>query len=401
MRGGKIVAIHPKYNGSNAFIEYIRQSKLSMLSYDSFYGLIIKAEYIGISSECPYLTSVGPTHEDAMRQMIVKLAIIGKENNEELTPFIMPDDPDKIQKYTMSRSSFKREIHTQFKLVRKTIQNYEPICPSIVYWNIKNEDYEYISTRIDEKDAQLKYMDAWIRSIIRSIKRTQVGIIGMELMDGYLPLSTYEIKSNFGDYFTCAIYELIRLGSLGYIHGDEHLNNMMYNPDVPYFSKTTLGRALLIDFGRTYRIDAHLRYKCKSMIQTGDMNHIDEILMNIMNPDHDVVQSYLKYIKKDLLTRLIIDRNKKINTDIQNPEYIIHANEYIAKYNRTINRKFRRLEDAVLLQKAPLHPIQQSMRTRFRSMTARLSNIYKNMSRNTRKIKYSFDRSNAPETIIM
>jgi hypothetical protein len=41
MRGGKIVVIRPKYTGSNAFIEYIKHSKLSMLSYDSLYGLII------------------------------------------------------------------------------------------------------------------------------------------------------------------------------------------------------------------------------------------------------------------------------------------------------------------------------------------------------------------------
>jgi hypothetical protein len=53
-------------------------------------------------------------------------------------------------------------------------------------------------------------------------------------------------------YLDLAIYELLRLYSIGYLHGDFSQENIMVNPTYNY-TGTNSGRAMLIDFGMTFK----------------------------------------------------------------------------------------------------------------------------------------------------
>ena len=127
---------------------------------------------------------------------------------------------------------------------------------------ITDNDKASINYNPIDANAYIKINGTEARALI-----TTLGCIVMEFMDGYTILSDYldRIESKYKDYKeklvkelnkakSLAAYELVRLKQIGFIHGDLHNGNIMYNPNYKYITNDDddvehKGRALIIDFG--------------------------------------------------------------------------------------------------------------------------------------------------------
>ena len=383
MKGGRIVIANEKY--THPLNAYIENSIISVLSYESVYGIILKLEYLGKREDCPYL-SIDENQMKPLTQIILKLAIIYKYEDEPLPRLKVGEEI--VHKATMSRNSFYAEIRRQFKLVKDTIQLYEPICPTIIFWDIQRLPkettkktifgkavaklthtlFDSIRDRINTQPAG-DYTDDSLMNIMRwmdSIKfEVKVGILAMEMMDGYDTLHSI-ISSNpmqEKTYISYAIYELIRLGSLGYVHGDSHMGNILIHPTVPYFGKEYAGRAMLIDFGRTERTTKYISSKCTEIL-LGEFNDeavLFDIIKELITPF--VYRFYNTHIDIALLKMLIVHRNQTIYENLEKPNYMKNANQFIRKYNTTINNRLRSWKDMFLFNAAPLLSSRHTRKT--------------------------------------
>ena len=106
-----------------------------------------------------------------------------------------------------------------------------------------------------------------------------LGIIAMGFTENYISLHKalrrYPEKKDF--FQSLAVYELLRLYDLGYIHGDFSTANILINPNYIYNGKISeqhKGRAMLIDFGASFPVptnnntDLSIREKINIMLDT-------------------------------------------------------------------------------------------------------------------------------------
>jgi len=164
-----------------------------------------------------------------IRKLIVKVAIVNDDANEE-------DMTWGGQHVYMTADEFKLEIDNQTDIFNATLHELEPCCPSIVFADIFTMDI------IESKFKGMRH--------IKIAEDSKVGIIAMELADGYEDL--HNVRAN-ADYEKLAIYELCRFASYGFLHCDPHAGNILINETYEYVSDLR-GRALLIDFGDIKRI---------------------------------------------------------------------------------------------------------------------------------------------------
>jgi tRNA A-37 threonylcarbamoyl transferase component Bud32 len=385
MKGGRIVVASSKHTDPLKY--YIENSIISVLSHESLYGIILKLKYVGPPKKCPY-KSIGENDESPLDQIILKLAIITDHSETRLTDLVT-DEMKHTNKLGMSENLFYKEIRKQFKLVKDTIQMYEPICPTIIDWKIESYKqptkdifrktvsrirnaitspiFDSIRHRADTQTEGtytplLRNIMNWIDSM--KIYDIKIGTIAMELMEKYDTLYS-TIKSNDTmkkQYINYAVYELIRLGSLGYVHGDTHLNNILINPSDIYFNENYKGRAMLIDFGRTEKTGQYIKTQCTKILSGVKSMDINIIIKELIT--YFVYSYYKDFIDIRLLTQLIAARNSTIEKHIQDPDYIRNANDYIREYNITVNNRIRSWKDAFLFKTAPLLRVKYTRKHR-------------------------------------
>lgn len=165
-----------------------------------------------------------------IRKLVVKVAIVNDDGYEE-------DLKWGGQHEYMPMDGFKAEIVNQTDIFNATLHELEPCCPSIVFADVFTTDI------IESKFKGMRH--------IRLLRDSKVGIIAMELADGYQDL--HDVRDN-ADYEKLAIYELCRFASYGFLHCDPHAGNVLINETYEYVSDLR-GRALLIDFGDIKRIE--------------------------------------------------------------------------------------------------------------------------------------------------
>ena len=165
--------------------------------------------------------------------------------------------------YSNHENDFCKEVYMQNKIYKKTNDNLEPVCPPIVYSealdNNKSIDLlNKLSSLVDkshytedEDDTMDPLND--LSNRYQQNKTLRLGIIGMGFTEGYVSLFSmfHNNYPNITHYLNLALYELIRLYLIGYMHGDMSLANIMINTNYNY-NGTRSGRAMLIDFGMTF-----------------------------------------------------------------------------------------------------------------------------------------------------
>ena len=207
MRGGVHIIKH--FTPVTAFNYFIKHSSLSLFSTNGTASVTILAR-LNDNIQSPYKTIRSNEFNTPVCQLLLKLC----------------------------NSNTKTEVHIQKDVFQKSFfQQLEPICPSIVF---------------APRDKLHKTQNDMLRSlVIDDIKHAfenDVYLIAMEFMDNYIPLSELQDTPLFQKYRYMALYELSRLHSFGYTHGDFHYENVLIHTSYNYFGKES-GRAMLIDFG--------------------------------------------------------------------------------------------------------------------------------------------------------
>jgi hypothetical protein len=159
--------------------------------------------------------------------------------------------------YSNHEDDFWKEVYMQNTIYKKTNDNLEPVCPPIVYSealdNNKSIDLlNKLSSLVDNTEDEDDPLNV-LSNRYQQNKTLRLGIIGMGFTEGYVSLfSMYRNNyPNITHYLNLALYELIRLYLIGYMHGDMSLANIMINTNYNY-NGTRSGRAMLIDFGMTF-----------------------------------------------------------------------------------------------------------------------------------------------------
>ena len=155
---------------------------------------------------------------------------------------------------------FWNEVNIQTHIYKETNEGLEPVCPPIVYSESldNTESMELLNnlfllpySSYDHDMSEDPIFELYNR--YKKDPTLKLGIIGMGFTEGYNSLFAMLRNNhpNITNYFDLAIFELLRLYVVGYLHGDISLANIMINTDYNY-TGTNSGRAMLIDFGMAF-----------------------------------------------------------------------------------------------------------------------------------------------------
>ena len=392
MNGG--VYIKDEYkSSSDAFKYFLENSKISYLSEGSF-GIVLKCKLNYSVKTSPYEHLRNIYQGEDVRAIIIKISLLhgiyekmfdnelelelnkqndisekGKNrelNQEEIDEIedgvkqkikvIKPkyNDIDKYNMkignsdetiYSVHADNFKHEVKKQVEIFNITVDKLDPICPSVIYSNYLNESNEnemeqlleliYKNIIQDKKSHNEKNFIELMDEV--KIKNKSFGLIGMEMMGDYEPLSDF--PSNYIQISEdIARLRLIQMAvKTGYTHNDFHQNNILLNPNESgYYGKDEYkddigkdeykddieGHIIIIDFGFATKISPR---RFKELKENYDNNNFYDIILffyMILGKDKQDRKIYDWIIPEELMDekpeedfkKLIIDFNKRMST---------------------------------------------------------------------------------------
>jgi hypothetical protein len=165
---------------------------------------------------------------------------------------------------------FENEFNTQLEIYNISYQanyfsnadKYDAICPRPIHRTIELISYvDTLLNKITTDDKNKKNLSDMF-SVIKSNNVSHVGILYMEMMEGWYLLEEVLDSTRLNErrkifFKNMFRYVIDRLHNIGFLHGDPHLSNAMVNLKYPYLTNTNnlyFGRVILIDFGKTRRI---------------------------------------------------------------------------------------------------------------------------------------------------
>jgi len=180
---------------------------------------------------------------------------------------------------------FLNEIRIQTDVYKKSNTNLEAICPPIVYSNIVNNS-EKSSRALNLLTVMIKQMSndenkvflEQMKRLYEENKDIKLGVVAMSFAENYDTLRNVLQKTNnmgkMALYKYLAVYELLRLYDIGYMHGDYHTENILINTKYKYndIGEQFMGRALIIDYGLAF----------KNKHTTNDINTTPSVKLHIM-----------------------------------------------------------------------------------------------------------------------
>jgi hypothetical protein len=329
MKGG--LYINDKYTSDSAFMHFINNSEISLFSSGGF-GIIFKCDLYD-NIESPYENLRTIYKEKPVRSIIIKFSLLhyGKEHFS-------------LGKFnSVSVDNFENEVKIQNEIFNETVNNLDPICPSIIYTNylhrgekkeIINEKFigilDLINSKIKQIESKMNKNDYKLLSSIFKIlyiklkkyNTTSFGMIGMEMMDDYKTL--YYINND--SYENISKLRLIELAvKTGYSHNDYHKGNILVNDSVKGYYGDTPGNVLLIDFGYCKKIPEDILelineyYKNNNFTGILDIFYNEEILSNKF-PNEDSVFHFKNFPDLYSWIHVMNDKDEKkieqINKDI-------------------------------------------------------------------------------------
>jgi hypothetical protein len=266
--------------------------------------------------------------------------------------------------YSNAEIDFWNEVYLQSKIYKKTNEFLEAVCPPIVYSECLDnassiEMLKKLFSLVDnasEHDMSDDPMFELYNRYYMNNSTLKLGIIGMGFTEGYTSLYSM-FRSNYPNitrYFDLAIYELLRLYSAGYIHGDFSLANVMINTDYNY-TGTNSGRAMLIDFGMTFKHN----YKDRDIpVILQKMLDTKTPFSSITPREHRNYRWFVNYITNNLedITISIKNLNQMITAhihkmvdmiDITYPEVLARIRTYndTEQHNNIFNGGFKNHDD--------------------------------------------------------
>jgi hypothetical protein len=244
-KGGFIINGDPK----DVFERFIKFSNFKLLSSTSLFGIILQAN---ISNE-DYSNYFGYSYNNfgtKIHSILIKLvALKDKNQTDEIEYWECPGTEVKEKDYI---GNFKKEAKIQDYIFKKTLDYLEPICPAIVHYDILNKgsSLEFLNKiKKSNSDNNLKIILNAMLAQISNDSIKYLGLIAMEIADGYKPLIHYKDYPNFELYKLMAKLQLFKMFKTGFFHNDFHLGNILFNHSYQGMYNNTPGKALIIDFG--------------------------------------------------------------------------------------------------------------------------------------------------------
>ena len=271
--------------------------------------------------------------------------------------------------YSNAELDFWNEVYLQSKIYKKTNEFLEAVCPPIVYSECLDntssiEMLKKLFSLVDnasEHDMSDDPMFELYNRYYMNNSTLKLGIIGMGFTEGYTSLYSM-FRNNYPNithFFNLAIYELLRLYSAGYIHGDFSLANVMINTDYNY-TGTNTGRAMLIDFGMTFKHnykDRDIPVILQKMLRTATP------FSGITPMEHGNYRWFVNYITNNLedITISIKNLNQMITAhihkmvdmiDITYPEVLANIRMYndTEQHNNIFNGGFANRGDVYAME---------------------------------------------------
>ena len=266
--------------------------------------------------------------------------------------------------YSNAELDFWNEVYLQSKIYKKTNEFLEAVCPPIVYSECLDNTssiellkklFSLVDNASDHDMSDDPMFELYDRYYMNN-STLKLGIIGMGFTEGYTSLYSM-FRNNYPNitrYFDLAIYELLRLYSAGYIHGDFSLANIMINTDYNY-TGTNSGRAMLIDFGMTFRHnykDRDIPVILQKMLRTATP------YSGITPMEHGNYRWFVNYITNNLedITISIKNLNQMITAhihkmvdmiDIRYPEVLANIRMYndTEQHTNIFNGGFKNRDD--------------------------------------------------------
>lgn len=245
------------------FMDYTKNSTVTYFNKGS-YGVGYSAQINDLSKSRYNMISLNNTEQTfTCGRLFVKLVPIFDDKEDTDLPSLVDDT---LEMDVTTSDNFLNEVRIQTDVYKKTNNNLEAVCPPIVYSNIVNNTSEksraqkLLSVMInnmpnDENKVFLHRM----RSLYEANTTLKLGVIAMSFAENYDTLwNVIKNTTNSAQqimYKYLAVYELLRLYDIGYMHGDYHMNNILINTQYNYNTLETmyLGRCLIIDYGLAFK----------------------------------------------------------------------------------------------------------------------------------------------------
>lgn len=300
-------AAFSSFSGALSF--FIRESTCRILSTNSRGGILLKLK-LNAGVDSPYISTSSNDVGRRVDEIILKLIYL--HDTEE---FILRDPSNSVELVIQNNTKlddFKNEVNTQIDIYTQSLDIYlEPICPAVVCAHtFKNDNSslpaildKLISNSIDEGDNMPILYFNKIKQFISKNRRFHIGVIAMESFTNTRTLKNIvddtSIPQTFRNTYKCmALYEICRLYNIGYLHGDMHMNNILFDINYNYFNGTIdpvgtemgynpglRGRAILIDFGSSFQHGQGIIDVSHNLEQLGEFNFYDRyITRSIMLP---------------------------------------------------------------------------------------------------------------------
>ena len=364
MKGGLL--IKKKYTEDTAFDYLISNSDISVFDSGSS-GIILKCVLHNVNNS-PYemiRTGSYSSINKNVRTILIKLCLI-KHNIHDyyMFTFKLKDESgkniDTVIKNVTTEAEFIKEVKVQRDIFDKTKKFNNPICPCIIYskhLKTKDDDDIVLLNKIIDKlnEYNKKIMNDNVLNAYKIDKNITIGLIGMEIAEGYKPLCL--ITDELEDKKENPKYDLIQLKYLkhkyesmaklkyiemviktGYSHNDFHDCNFLINTN-DKVSFNYPGNIMILDFGDALKIDNNIMEKIIILYEnknfTGILNELYKIddVRDFRNIDS---QQYKWLIKSESYTNDIM---KILNRQQQKTETAFKQHGGSKKTNKKTNKQ--------------------------------------------------------------
>ena len=236
-------------------------SKIKLLTDESSYGIIYKL-ILNPTIVSPYYTLRSNNLGSPVNTIIIKI-VVCQSNESNSDNNWKYGDEDKL---CTTIENFKNEVNIQLDIYNQSKDNYEAICPSIIFAKILNlkdgplrqtffNYFRESANQIRDRPTSESFTNILIASLQQNGLKYNFGLVAMEIIDD--AETVYDLIDDKDDdeinnILLLTLYEHYRLFKLGYLHGDNHLDNVMFLPTYNYMAGFN-GRAMLLDFGASFK----------------------------------------------------------------------------------------------------------------------------------------------------
>ena len=283
MRGGiRIASDFPNKTPDAAFNFFMENLAECLILTDYSVSCVTFICSLNSMVSSPYQSMRSTNFNMPVKKIILKIFLYGEESkssdkSSKRTKYVeMPtreylkkiDEGQTIEsekehsKELTSRATILNEIKLQQTLYNASFINKltpcEPMCPAIITYqiNISLTEQQFLFKYMTKPNV-FKKTTEYDLEMVTALFTNPISFIAMELLENCMALHDIKTHPIYGkdyeNYMLIAAWEFARLCKIfGIAHNDAHSNNIMIDPtDKNYFGGGVMGRAIIIDFGRS------------------------------------------------------------------------------------------------------------------------------------------------------